>query len=100
MPVCAQLRADPAPTPARLAVSADGRRLFVFFSGGPSDGLCRHPQRVDVTQDRGTLRVALYLGSGLASSPAHVVCTEVAIPAYTTIVLDQPLGARKLLDVG
>jgi len=79
----------------RFDVRGDGRTLQVFWDSGPEP--CFKLDHVELTQSAETVTVTLYEGSD-PKLPDGAPCPTILVPKATTVVLDAPLGDRKVVD--
>ncbi len=71
----------------RITVSADGKRLVVYFWMGVQD--CNGLGRVDVVRRDGQLKIKLW--TGIPKGAEHMICPEIAQLYKTVVHLDRPI---------
>lgn len=87
---------DTQPVPWEYAkVGDDGRTLEVVWSSGPEP--CSALDRVEVVESAEVVTVTLYEGRP-PDLPSGALCPAILVRKATTVVLDAPLGDRKLVD--
>lgn len=79
----------------RFDVTKDGRTIRVFWGSGPAP--CFMLDHVELVQSQAAVTVTLYEGSD-PKVPAGAPCPTILVPKTTTVVLDTPLGDRKVVD--
>lgn len=79
----------------RYEVGEDGRTLHVFWGSGPEP--CFVLDRVELVQTAEAVTVTVYEGRD-PEVPAGTPCLTILVTKTTTVVLDAPLGERKVID--
>jgi hypothetical protein len=79
----------------RVDVREDGRTLQVFWDSGPAP--CFMLDRVELVQSPETVTVTLYEGRD-PKLPAGAVCPTILVTKWTPVMLETPLGDRKVVD--
>jgi len=87
--------ADVRPTAFDTATIGDDDRTLtiVFWSGVEPCAVLDH---IDLAYGTDAVTVTLYQGSD--PSAGQVACPEIAVQKQTTVVLDEPLAGRSILD--
>ena len=78
----------------RIDVGNDDRTLTVYFTSGIEP--CYVLDRVDVEYGVNTVTVTLFEGHD--PTAGNVACIEIGVFKVTTVVLDEPLAGRELVD--
>jgi len=87
--------ADVRPTAFDIAtIGADDRTLTIVFWSGVEP--CAVLDHVDVSYGASDVTVTLYQGSD--PSAGQVACPEIAVQKQTTVLLDEPLAGRTIVD--
>lgn len=79
----------------RVDVGPDDRTIEVYFTTGIEP--CYVLDHVDVAYGADTVMITLYQGHA-PDNGTSVACIEIAMGVVTTVVLDQPLAGRQIVD--
>ena len=84
-----------APIPFdHVDVGADDRTLTVFFWSGVEP--CYVLDHVDVEEGPGSITITLFQGSD--PQVTNVACIDIALLKKVTVQLEEPVGARRIVD--
>ena len=84
-----------APIPFdKVVVGDDDRTLTVYFWSGVEP--CYVLDHVDVEENAGAITITLFQGSD--PNVTNVACIDIALLKKVTVQLDEPVGARRIVD--